>query len=246
MATQDVAVFGIRLVVGDENVSKITVVTDSACPLGCECVNGSNWDDDMSHKALFLASVLAGVSPFDPKFHRLRKKCDHQECRVGTTHVIQHADGFLAGSFDPVIGKVAMSRFQFYPIVVLLGMTLSMCPVLGADVPDALSVEWQGKKPCELLHEDSQIRIMRCTLPPGAVHVRHSHPASFNYVLSGGKVQLQDEKGTRAAEVPTGAHVDSPPVPWHEATNVGDTTLQFLVIEEKYQPLPTASQGTTR
>jgi quercetin dioxygenase-like cupin family protein len=69
----------------------------------------------------------------------------------------------------------------------------------GADVPDALSVEWQGKKPCELLGEDPQIRIMRCTFPPGAKHLRHSHPATFNYVLSGGKVQVQDENGTRVA-----------------------------------------------
>ena len=129
-----------------------------------------------------------------------------------------------------------MSAFQLYPAVALLGMTLSMspCAALGADVPDALSVEWQGKKPCELLHEDAQIRIARCTFPPGAMHVRHSHPASVGYVLSGGKMQVQDEKGTRVVEVQTGAQGVNPPIPWHEVTNVGDTTLQFLVIEKKY------------
>jgi hypothetical protein len=86
---------------------------------------------------------------------------------------------------------------------------------------------------------------MRCTLPPG--QCMYATPtASFNYVLSGGKVQMQDERGTRAVEVPTGAHVDSPPVPWHEATNVGDTTLQFLVIEEKYQPMPASASRPSR
>jgi beta-alanine degradation protein BauB len=123
---------------------------------------------------------------------------------------------------------------------------LSTQLVAGADVPDALSVEWQGKKPCELLNEDPQIRVMRCTFPPGAKHSRHSHPATFNYVLSGGKVQVQDDNGTRVTERPTGSQMDSSPVPWHEVTNVGDTTLQFLVVEKKYQPLSSMGQDATR
>ncbi len=43
--------------------------------------------------------------------------------------------------------------------------------VMADDVPDALSVEWQGKKPCEKLFEDAQVRIARCTFPPRAMHV---------------------------------------------------------------------------
>jgi hypothetical protein len=56
---------------------------------------------------------------------------------------------------------------------------------LADDVPDALSVEWQRKKPCEKLSEDEHIRVARCTFPPGAMHVCHSHPAHLAYVLSG-------------------------------------------------------------
>ena len=103
------------------------------------------------------------------------------------------------------------------------------------DVPDALSVEWQGKKPCEKLHEDDQIRILRCTFPPGAKHVRHQHPANFVYALSGGKLDTESASGTREAEVGTDAYVLNKPVPWHEVTNTGDTTARFLVIEMKYQ-----------
>jgi beta-alanine degradation protein BauB len=103
------------------------------------------------------------------------------------------------------------------------------------DVPDALSVEWQGKKPCEKLHEDDQIRIQRCTFPPGAKHVRHQHPANFVYALSGGKLNTESASGTREAEVGTDAYVQNKPVPWHEVTNTGDTTARFLVIEMKYQ-----------
>ena len=40
----------------------------------------------------------------------------------------------------------------------------------NADVPGALSVEWQGQQPCEKLFEDAQVRTARCTFPPGAVH----------------------------------------------------------------------------
>src|SRR5215475_4283230 len=94
------------------------------------------------------------------------------------------------------------------------------CAANAQDVPNALSVEWQGQKPCEKLFEDAQVRISRCTFPPGAMHVCHSHPSYITYALSGGKAQLQDEKGTRQVELSTGSHGDVPPVPWHELTNI--------------------------
>ena len=136
-----------------------------------------------------------------------------------------------------------------YEVLLVSGVfagLLSTQVATGTDVPDALSVGWQGKKPCELLNEDSQIRIMRCTFAPGAKHSRHSHPATFNYVLNGGKVQVQDENGTRVAERPTGGQMDSSPVPWREVTNVGDTTLQFLVVEKKYRPVSSMGRDAAR
>jgi quercetin dioxygenase-like cupin family protein len=120
-------------------------------------------------------------------------------------------------------------------ILVLGAATLVAAPFAarGADAPDALSVEWQGKKPCEKLHEDNQIRIARCTFPPGAMHVKHSHPAYLSYVLSGGNAKVEDEKGVREIEVKTGALGESPAIV-HELTNIGTTTLQYLVVEKKY------------
>jgi oxalate decarboxylase/phosphoglucose isomerase-like protein (cupin superfamily) len=67
------------------------------------------------------------------------------------------------------------------------------------------------------------------------MHVCHSHPAYLSYVVSGGQGQVQDEKGTRKVNFVAGALADVPPVPWHELTNTGDTTLQFLIVEKKYQ-----------
>src|SRR5262244_4431547 len=80
-----------------------------------------------------------------------------------------------------------MSLFPAQLSVVFLGMTVLVAPfaVMAEDVPDALSVEWQGQKPCEKLFEDDQVRISRCSFPPGATHVCHSHPAYLFYVLSG-------------------------------------------------------------
>jgi len=109
-------------------------------------------------------------------------------------------------------------------------------PASAEDVPDALSVEWQGKKPCEKLHEDDQIRVLRCTFPPGTKHVRHQHPANFIYTLSGGKIVVENANGVQPQqELATDFSTLSPPVPWHEGTNTGDTTLRFLIIEMKYK-----------
>ena len=71
----------------------------------------------------------------------------------------------------------------------LFAVALAVTPSVAeaADVPDALSVEWEGKHPCEKLFEDAQVRIARCTFPPAAVHVCHAHPAYLSYVVSGGQ-----------------------------------------------------------
>jgi quercetin dioxygenase-like cupin family protein len=130
-----------------------------------------------------------------------------------------------------------MFRIPTQLFFAFVGMTAVAPPFVARadDVPDALSVEWQGQKPCEKFFEDAQIRISRCSFPPGAMHVCHSHPSYVYYVLSGGKVLVQDASGTRDAEVRTGTFVESPPVSWHEIINVGDTNQEYLIIEKKYQ-----------
>jgi quercetin dioxygenase-like cupin family protein len=114
---------------------------------------------------------------------------------------------------------------------------------MAEDVPGALAVEWEGKRPCEKLFEDDQIRVARCTFPKGAVHVCHAHPSYLTYVLSGGQAEVQDDKGKRKVDVLPGAFADVPPIPWHEFANVGETTLQYLVVEKKYQPGPVAKRA---
>jgi quercetin dioxygenase-like cupin family protein len=120
-----------------------------------------------------------------------------------------------------------------------LGLLISTSAAMSEDVPDARAVEWQGQHPCEKLYEDAEIRALRCTFPPDAVHVRHSHPGNLVYTISGGKIKGQDDKGTFEGEPKTGGFRNNPPTPWHEITNVGDTTLSYLVIEKKYEPVAT-------
>jgi quercetin dioxygenase-like cupin family protein len=79
-----------------------------------------------------------------------------------------------------------------------------------------------------LLDEYEQVRILRCTFPPGVGHGRHSHSTGdFGYVLSGGKMQVTNAKGTEVVEDRVGDHWVSGPIEWHEAVNVGDTTLSY-------------------
>src|SRR4030081_3269146 len=79
-----------------------------------------------------------------------------------------------------------------------------LSPACAQEVPDALTVEWKGKKPCEKLFEDDKIRVLRCTFGPTKAHVRHGHPPKLAYTLSGGKVRVEDARGLREAEPKTG------------------------------------------
>jgi quercetin dioxygenase-like cupin family protein len=102
-----------------------------------------------------------------------------------------------------------------------------------ADLPDPLAAGWQGEKVCELLEDRADVRILRCTFPPGVGHERHFHPPHFACALSGGVMRLTDASGVREASPQTGSFYWSDGVTWHEALNVGATTVQYLMIEPK-------------
>jgi beta-alanine degradation protein BauB len=123
-------------------------------------------------------------------------------------------------------------------------ITLPLPPkTMAEDVPSALAVEWEGKKPCDLLYEDDYLRVARCTFGKGATHTCHTHPSYLLYTISGGDGSVQDEKGTRKVEAKTGAFTNVPPVPWHVFSNASESTIQYLVIEKKYQPAPAVDRS---
>jgi quercetin dioxygenase-like cupin family protein len=98
-------------------------------------------------------------------------------------------------------------------------------------LPDPLEAGWNDAPVCERLHEDSDQRILRCTFPPGVGHERHFHARHFGYALSGGRMRITDANGTREVDLATGSSFTSPGVAWHEAVNVGDTTVTYLIVE---------------
>ncbi len=105
--------------------------------------------------------------------------------------------------------------------------------ISAATLPDPLEAGWQGESVCEQLHETREIRILRCTFPPGVGHERHFHPKHFGYALSGGTMRITDATGTREASLQTGSYFSSEGIAWHEVLNIGDTVVSYLMIEPK-------------
>lgn len=113
-------------------------------------------------------------------------------------------------------------------------LSVFVCQALPAqEITGPLQTGWKGKKVCEQLSENSHQRILRCTFPPGTGHEKHKHNANFGYAISGGKMQLTDETGTKTVELSTGSYFESQGKKWHEVLNIGQTTVVYLIIESK-------------
>jgi quercetin dioxygenase-like cupin family protein len=100
-------------------------------------------------------------------------------------------------------------------------------------LPDPLQAGWQGEEVCELLEEQSSLRVLKCTFLPGVGHERHFHAAHFGYTLKGSSFQITDSEGTRVVNVPTGSSFYNEEIVWHEVLNIGDSTAVFLIMEPK-------------
>ena len=112
-------------------------------------------------------------------------------------------------------------------------LLLVAIPVLAETLPDPVAAGWQGESVCEVLREDAELRIFRCTFPPGIGHEQHFHPRHFGYALSGGTMRITSDGGTREVTLKTGSYFFSEGIAWHEGLNVGDTTVSYLMIEPK-------------
>lgn len=110
---------------------------------------------------------------------------------------------------------------------------IALSLLLQSALPDPLAAGWQGRPVCEQLRADESVRVLRCTFAPGVGHERHVHAPHFGYALSGGRMRITDAKGTREVEVATGSSYSSEGGAWHEALNVGATTVQYLIVEPR-------------
>ncbi len=104
-----------------------------------------------------------------------------------------------------------------------------------APLPMALCAGWQGERTCELLSEDAQVRVLRCTFPPGVGHEMHYHPPHFGYVLSGDSVmRIRTAEGVVDRPVRAGQTFTNDREVIHEPVNVGSETTTYLIVEKKY------------
>ena len=120
----------------------------------------------------------------------------------------------------------------------MLGFMLLLAAAAGpaaaeTGLPDPLAAGWQGRTVCEKLHDDESHRILRCSFPPGMGHERHYHAPHFGYAISGGRVRITDDNGTREQKLETGSHFVSQGTGWHEILNIGETTIVYLLVEPK-------------
>ena len=107
-------------------------------------------------------------------------------------------------------------------------------PAIASEtLPDPLAAGWRGEPVCVKLHETTEVRVLRCTFPPGVGHERHFHPRHFGYALAGGTMEILDRNGTRRVDIAAGSYFSSEGIDWHEGLNVGDTVVQYLMIEPR-------------
>ena len=82
------------------------------------------------------------------------------------------------------------------------------------------------------INENDRARVLKVTFKPGDIAKMHHHPYHIVYVLKGGKLKLVSEGKTQELDMKEGSVVflDAQN---HEATNMGKTTLELLVVELK-------------
>lgn len=101
------------------------------------------------------------------------------------------------------------------------------------ELPDAHEAGWKGQQVSEIIEDNSQMRILKCTFPPGVGHEKHYHKPHTGYTIIGSTFRITDEKGTREVNVPSGYTFSKDEISVHEVLNVGDSTAVFLIIEPK-------------
>jgi quercetin dioxygenase-like cupin family protein len=102
------------------------------------------------------------------------------------------------------------------------------------ELPDPLLAGWQGEPVCEVLEQDTRLRVLRCSFAPGVGHERHFHAPHWGFALEGGLMRITDSSGVREARLNTGSSFSSEGTAWHEVLNIGDSTVTYLIVE----PLP--------
>ncbi|WP_040281329.1 cupin domain-containing protein [Psychroserpens damuponensis] len=100
-------------------------------------------------------------------------------------------------------------------------------------LPDPLEAGWKGEAVCEVLKDNDELRVLKCTFKPGVGHEKHYHNPHVGYTLVGGRFRITDATGTREVNVPTGYTFSKDSITSHEVLNIGETTSVYLIMEYK-------------
>lgn len=114
-----------------------------------------------------------------------------------------------------------------------IALLLAGAPPLPPKLPSALDAGWQGTRVCELLYENDDVRVARCSFPPGFGHERHYHAPHWGYILAGSTMRITSADGTATRELKAGSNWWSDGIAWHEVENIGTTTGVYLIVEPK-------------
>ncbi|OZV69191.1 cupin domain-containing protein [Winogradskyella aurantia] len=125
--------------------------------------------------------------------------------------------------------KINNFTLKLHLLAFLLVLSCEQAPQL----PDPLNAGWEGQPVCEVLEDNSNIRVLKCTFPPNIGHEKHYHKPHFGYTLSGGTFRIIDTTGIREIDVPTGYSFSNDGISLHEVLNLGSTTAEFLIVEYK-------------
>lgn len=124
------------------------------------------------------------------------------------------------------------TSFHYTMVLLLLFMLSGSCKNENP-LPDPLQAGWDGQAVCEVVQDDTSLRVLKCSFPPGVGHERHYHKKHFGYTLAGSTFRIKDTTGTREVDIPTGLSFSNEGVEWHEVLNIGDSTAVFLIVEPK-------------
>ena len=100
-------------------------------------------------------------------------------------------------------------------------------------LPHAFTAGWKGERTCEILYENDEVRVGKCTFPPGVGHEKHYHDPHWGYTLSGSTLRITDAKGERTLTTEAGMTWSTEERTVHEAVNIGDTTTSYIIVEPR-------------
>lgn len=116
--------------------------------------------------------------------------------------------------------------------ILFLAILITSCNTKNP-LPDPLEAGWNGEAVCEVLEDNKELRVLKCTFEPGVGHEKHYHNPHVGYTLVGGKFRITDDTGTREVDVPTGYTFSKDSITSHEVLNIGETTSVYLIMEYK-------------